>query len=87
MNKIEEKNLSRRGRGRPKGSRNKITSAIKDMVLTALDNAGGIEYLEAQANDNPTAFLTLLGKVLPLQVEAEHKGEIVARVVFNGLND
>lgn len=56
------------GPGRPKGSVNKTTAAIKEMVVQALDDAGGIEYLVAQARDNPTAFLTLVGKVLPLQV-------------------
>jgi hypothetical protein len=76
----------RRG-GRKAGTPNKLTGALKDMILNALDRAGGIDYLVTQADDNPTAFLTLVGKVLPLQVDAEHKGEIVARVVFKGLND
>ena len=59
------------GPGRPKGSANKTTAAIKEMVVRALDEAhpeGGIEYLKQQAALNPTAFLTLVGKVLPLQV-------------------
>jgi hypothetical protein len=73
--------------GRRKGSRNKLTTALKDMILTALANKGGVEYLEKQADQNPTAFLTLVGKVLPLQVDAEHSGEVVAKVVFKGLND
>lgn len=47
---------------------NKITTALKDMILNALDEAGGIDYLVKQSNDNPTAFLTLVGKVLPLQI-------------------
>ena len=77
----------RAGMGRPKGSLNKTTAAIKDMVTTALDKAGGIEYLVRQASENPTAFLTLVGKVLPLQVDANHQGTVVAQVVFKGLND
>jgi hypothetical protein len=35
---------------------------------------GGVEYLKQQAVDNPTAFLTLIGKVLPLQVNAKNDG-------------
>lgn len=54
------------GPGRPKGVPNKTTTAVKEMVLEALDKAGGVEYLLKQAEDNPTAFLTLLGKTLPL---------------------
>jgi hypothetical protein len=41
------------------------------MILTALDKAGGAEYLLTQAHDNPTAFLTLVGKVLPLTVAGD----------------
>jgi hypothetical protein len=59
-----------KGPGRPKGTPNKNTAAIKDMILTALSNAGGADYLEARANDPRTAsaFLGLVGKVLPMQV-------------------
>jgi hypothetical protein len=38
------------------------------MILGALDEAGGQEYLTRQAEKNPTAFMTLLGKVLPTQL-------------------
>jgi hypothetical protein len=58
------------GPGRPKGVPNKNTTAVKDMILQALSNKGGVKYLEKQADENPTAFLTLVGKVLPLDVNA-----------------
>lgn len=74
------------GPGRPKGVPNKNTTALKDMILGALGKAGGIDYLLAQAHENPNAFLTLVGKVLPLDVNAKHEGKIVAQVVFKGLN-
>lgn len=64
------------GRGRPKGSPNKTTAAVKEMVVQALDEAGGVQYLLTQATANPTAFLTLVGKVLPLQVSGEDGGAI-----------
>ena len=38
------------------------------MILKALQDAGGVKYLQARASDSPAAFLTLVGKVLPLQV-------------------
>lgn len=44
------------------------------MILQALDNKGGVSYLETQADSNPTAFLTLVGKVLPLQVNGAGAG-------------
>ncbi len=54
---------------RPKGVPNKLTSTLKDMILQALADSGGVEYLKAQAEKQPTAFLTLVGRVLPLQVK------------------
>lgn len=57
------------GKGRVKGTPNKITKALKDMILGALDDAGGQAYLAKQAEANPAAFMTLVGKVLPLQIE------------------
>lgn len=59
------------GPGRPKGSPNKATKQLKDMILGALDDNGGQAYLAQQARDNPTAFLTLIGKVLPTQVSGD----------------
>ena len=64
------------GRGRPKGSPNKATKALKDMILGALDDAGGQDYLRQQSIENPTAFLTLIGKVLPMSINADVKGEM-----------
>lgn len=74
------------GPGRPKGVPNKNTTALKDMILKALGDAGGIDYLTKQASENPNAFLTLVGKVLPLDVNNNHSGQVVAQVVFKGLN-
>ena len=51
--------------GRTKGTPNKTTKALKEMILGALDQAGGESYLLQQARENPNAFLTLVGKVLP----------------------
>ena len=38
------------------------------MILNALDAAGGEQYLQEQAAENPSAFIALLGKVLPKDV-------------------
>lgn len=75
------------GPGRPKGVTNKMTVDLKNMILEALNNVGGAEYLEARANDPRTAaaFLGLVGKVLPMTVQGpgpdgSHKS--VIRVEF-----
>ena len=59
------------GKGRPKGVPNKNTAAIRDMIVQALDQAGGVSYLVEQAERNPGPFLALVGKVLPMQVTGE----------------
>lgn len=64
-------NLTNAGKGRAKGVPNANTKALKDMILASLDKIGGEAYLCEQAEKNPTAFLTLIGKVLPLQVHAD----------------
>ncbi len=70
--------------GRKKGTPNKITATLKDMVLQALANVGGVAYLETQARDQPNAFLTLVGKVLPLQVKQDGEEPMVpAPVIHN----
>jgi hypothetical protein len=66
------------GKGRPAGSVNKNTGAIKDMIAAALHQVGGVEYLAERANDPKTAsaFLSLVGKVMPIQVTGENGGAI-----------
>jgi hypothetical protein len=68
--------------GRVKGTPNKVTGELKDMILSALSQSGGVDYLVRQAEEKPVAFLALVGKVLPLQVngELEHKGGITVNI-------
>lgn len=58
---------------RPKGSTNHQSKAIKDMVIAALDRVGGEDYFVTQAKENPVAFMTLIGKVIPQDVN--HGGQ------------
>lgn len=64
------------GPGRGKGTPNKVTYEVKTMVTEALQRAGGVEYLVERANDPRTAsaFLTLVGKVMPMQVHGAGPG-------------
>lgn len=63
-----KKGEKRPKQGRPPGKRNAHTTQLKEMILGALSDAGGQKYLAAQAKAEPKAFLTLLGRVLPMQV-------------------
>ena len=46
------------------------------MILQALDeqDGGGVEYLKRQATASPAAFMTILGKVLPMQIGGDPDG-------------
>ena len=59
------------GKGRQKGVPNVVTRDLREMILTALDKAGGSEYLYEQSLSNPNAFMALVGKCLPKDVKAE----------------
>lgn len=73
------------GKGRPKGSANKTTAALKEAILQAAEAVGVdgkgkeglIGYLKRVATQDVKAFASLLGKVLPLQVTGEGGGPVV----------
>lgn len=64
------------GKGRKAGVPNKVTGDVKAMILGALEQAGGERYLAEQAVMNPGAFMSLIGKVLPKEINAEVRGAI-----------
>lgn len=70
------------GKGRQKGVPNKMTKALKEMILGALERAGGEDYLLEQAQTNPSAFMTLVGKVLPTTLAGDPSAplETITRV-------
>lgn len=59
--------------GSRKGKPNKATAEIKTMIEEALSDVGGKKYLVQQAMDNPVAFMNLIGKILPKDVN--HGGQ------------
>src|SRR5215831_8651571 len=75
------------GAGRPKGSLNRTTTQLEEAILGALEAAGGKEgsvgYLRRLAEDNSSAFASLLGKVLPTTLAAdESSGGVPVKMVF-----
>lgn len=63
--------------GRKPGVPNRVPAALKEMILQALELEGGVDYIRAQARNEPVAFLTILGKVLPLTVNSSIDGKLV----------
>lgn len=66
------------GPGRPKGVRNKLTN-LRDAVLEAFDQVGGAQYLARLAegtSSDRAAFVSLVSKVLPTQINAQVEGGV-----------
>lgn len=84
MEPKQSPNRGNAGKGRPKGSPNKINKQLKEMILTALDEAhpeGSVAYLREQAQSNPNAFMTLVGKVLPMTLAGDPNAPLAIQVV------
>lgn len=84
------------GKGRVKGTPNKTTALLKDAILRAAEAAGEdkagkgglIGYCTFLAKEEPKAFTTLLGKVLPMQVTGPNDGPIAIDVSrLKGMSD
>ena len=77
--------------GRRRGTPNRTTALLKDAILEAATNAGGVGglvgYLEQQAKDSPQSFLQLLGKVLPMQVTGDDGGPVIFKTVYESRAD
>lgn len=82
MNKIQEENLTNRGRGRPKGSPNRTTASAKEAIAQAAEMLGGADRLVEWAKEEPAnerAFWSnIYPKLLPLQVSGENGDPIQA---------
>lgn len=70
--------------GQGKRGPNKVTAALKDMILGALDDAGGQKYLAQQAVENPGPFMALVGKVLPTTLAGDPSSPILIQLVRYG---
>jgi hypothetical protein len=73
--------------GKPKGTQNKITVALREAILAAGERAGGAEgltgYLTRLALENSSAYSGLLAKVLPTTLSTpESGGGVGVKMVF-----
>ena len=70
--------------GRKKGTPNKFTGEVRDQILAALEGAGGTEYLIQRAHDPRTAsaFLGLVGKVLPMTIAGDAQNPLISEIVI-----
>ena len=75
-------NLTRKGRGRPKGSQNKVAKAAKDVIAQAATELGGADRLLEWAKEDPqnerAFWATIYPKLLPLTVSGDANNPLVA---------
>jgi hypothetical protein len=74
------------GPGRPKGVRNKLVN-LRDAVLEAFEMAGGPQYLyqlSQGTQSDRAAFVGLMSKVLPTQINANVEGGIQVQLSWLG---
>lgn len=64
----DTKRAGNRGKGRPKGALNKVTTAAKEAFRLAFDKMGGTDALAAWAAENPTEFYKLYAKLIPIDL-------------------
>src|SRR5262249_31912148 len=65
---------ARPGAGRPKGSPNKVSQSLKEMILDSLEELGGKEYLKTLGVENSSAYCSLIAKVLPTTLSTPESG-------------
>jgi hypothetical protein len=70
-------NRGNAGKGRPKGSQNKLTATIKEAIEQSFSEVGGAKYLAEMAYSQPNAYMALLGKILPQQIDANVKAALL----------
>lgn len=74
--------------GRQRGTPNRTTALLKDAIIKAAEAVGEdgkgrgklVGYCKMLAKNEPKAFSSLLGRVLPMQVTGEGGQPIVTRV-------
>lgn len=82
---MSEDNLTNRGRGRPKGSRNKVSAEAKAVIAEAAEALGGADRLLAWAQMDPAnekAFwTTIYPKLVSLTVSGDPDNPLGIAVV------
>ena len=78
-----EKGRTKTG-GRQPGAVNKLNADVRDAIFNAFEKVGGQDYLVKVANEHPQVFCTLLGKILPKQVDMSVSADPI-RDLMDGL--
>jgi hypothetical protein len=67
--------------GRKKGTPNQTTKTLREAIEASFDKVGGAEYLAKMAIEQPSAYMTLLGKILPAHMNVALKDNTFKLVI------
>lgn len=85
-NSLQAENLTRRGRGRPKGVPNKLGKAAKDMIAEVADGLGGTQRMLDWAKEDPlnerAFWVQIYPKLVTINVATE--GTLKINVTIGG---
>ena len=68
------------GAGRRKGTPNKVSKDLRGMIEGALEAAGGQDYFERMAKEQPQAFMGLAGRLLPKDLNVKQTGSLTLSI-------
>lgn len=75
-----EANLTNRGKGRPKGSINKVGKEAKEVIAAAAEGLGGlsrlVEWAKADPKNEAAFWASIYPKLLPLTVAGDPKNPL-----------
>ncbi len=79
---LPPKRAGNRGKGRPKGVPNRVTSAFKEALLAAFHELGGVDALVewATPDKNRGQFYQICGRLIPHEVTGPDGGPIAVDV-------
>ena len=72
MDRPQNKNL-RVGGGRPKGSVNRVTNDLRQLILRAVDKKGGVKWLDGLTDDQ---LIRLVARVIPQEHDVNQRGTV-----------
>ena len=70
----------KRSKGRPKGSRDKLTTAYLKLLAVA-EAEHGKQAIDKVALTKPDVLLKLLGALVPKDLDVKHSGDVTVQVV------
>ena len=74
------KKAHKRGGGRPRGARNKLTNKyIKDLHEIYME--GGKDKLRETLQERPEGFIKLVASLVPKDVDVKHSGDVTINIV------